>query len=541
MDLSPNWHGGWLLAFSGLDGQTDFNHGLVARTAFAPCSLELKWPLPPGQNTNFRAGKICFSESAPLWSQAGSDFFQVMTDRGLVRAVMLNAYHLLLEGKLEVTLEADTRLQVVTDGNRTLVGVNGFFQPELIRSDLDALIEQRGNWAASQPMPEGAGSITRKAMRRAYAQMKGQFNSPEGIIKHRWTTPDRWPHRKMWLWDSVFHAIGLRHLNPALAREAIDAVLDTQREDGFIAHMMDPKVISAITQPPVLALGVSLVNQSEDRPEWLAAVYPKLKAYLEWDMKNRDSDGFGLLEWFIEEHVDCRSGESGMDNSPRFDCANQLDATDFNAFLALEFELMGQFAARCRPADQPLWQERHAAICRRINERLWNEEQGFYVDYDLKLDRQSPILASSGFLPLICGAASTEQAARLAAHLSNPDTFNTALPVPSIAVNCPENYSKDMWRGPVWINLNWLIAMGLRRYGYQAEADTLLHRTTAEIERYFLAYGTFFEFYDDRMEIEPPKLLRKKKNIPDTFHQAFFDYGWSATLYVDMIFSQKHQ
>jgi hypothetical protein len=450
--------------------------------------------------------------------------------------VLVDTWHLLMEGNVRV--EPGSNVTVLQSGNRTLIGVSQFFNPAILQLSVQELITSRQLELLSFPCPENLPEATEKTLYKAFSQLKTQICSPEGLIKHCWTTPDRWPHRKMWLWDSVFHAIGIRHLDAGMAREAIDAVLSMQREDGFIAHMMSPTGISNITQPPVIALGIWLVNAVDNSPEWLARVYPKLKAYLEWDINNRDSDGFGLLEWYIEEHVDCRSGESGMDNSPRFDCANQLDAADFNAFLALEFEIMAKIAAICNPAEQPLWQKRHETICSKINERLWNDSEGFYVDYDLKLQQQSPIMASSGFLPLICGAASKEQVARLIAHLDNPETFATPLPVASISCSCGEYYSKDMWRGPVWININWLIAYGLRRYGYEAEAQLLMERTMHEIERTYLKFGTFFEFFDDRMEVEPPALLRKGKNEPNTFSQVFHDYGWTGTLYIDMVFEK---
>ena len=53
----------------------------------------------------------------------------------------------------------------------------------------------------------------------------------------------------------------------------------------------------------------------------------------------------------------------------------------------------------------------------------------------------------------------------------------------------------------------------------------------------YARYGTFFEFYDDRRECDPPELLRKGKCAPgeSPYHQVFFDYGWSATLYIEMV------
>jgi glycogen debranching enzyme len=123
----------------------------------------------------------------------------------------------------------------------------------------------------------------------------------------------------------------------------------------------------------------------------------------------------------------------------------------------------------------------------------------------------------------------------LRAQLRNPATFGTPLPVPSVAANDP-GYAKDMWRGPVWVNLNWLIARGFDRYGMRDEAEFIRRETVTEIERWHAAHGTFFEFFDDRREVEPPKLLRKGRLAPEVscYHQVFFDYGWTATLYVDL-------
>jgi neutral trehalase len=227
-----------------------------------------------------------------------------------------------------------------------------------------------------------------------------------------------------------------------------------------------------------------------------------------------------------------------MDNSPRFDRATQLDAVDFNAFLALECEIMAGFAGRLNRIDEAgLWKQRHRNLCQLINERLWSEEAGFYVDFDVDRDEPSPVLSSAGFLPLICGTPSQEQASRLATRLQDPGSFASPLRVPSIAISDVEHYAKDMWRGPVWVNLNWLIAYGLERYGFNDLAKSLRQETIAAIEEGYEAYGTFFEFFDDRQEVPPPELLRKGRCAPQVspYHQVFHDYGWTATLYCDWL------
>lgn len=54
----------------------------------------------------------------------------------------------------------------------------------------------------------------------------------------------------MWLWDSIFHAVGFRHVDAGLAQVLIRAVWAHQRADGFIPHMADVGQTSDITQPP---------------------------------------------------------------------------------------------------------------------------------------------------------------------------------------------------------------------------------------------------------------------------------------------------
>lgn len=521
------WGPGQILAFSGLDGNTDFNDGLVLRTAFDWTGFEIKLPKNGG------AIKVKdFNGNSSQFTLAG-DFFNL----GKTRGAFIDAWHVLIEGKIQVN--PGESVETLHKNNLTLIGSKKHFSPELLTLNPEKIIDERKNNLKKFPVPEKLPEATERALWKAYSQLRTQFCSPEGMIKRLWTTPDRWPHQRMWLWDSVFHAAGIRHLNVQAAREALSAVLGCSRTDGFIPLDATPQGINSITQPPLLALGVKLVQETEADRGWLRESYPFLKAYIEWDLQNRDSDASGLLEWYIEENEFCRSGESGMDNSPRFDAATQLKATDFNAFLSLECEIMAEFAAELGLAeDSAMWKARHEKFNELINRRLWNEDQGFYFDYDIDQDKMSEVMASSGFLPLICGAPSREQARKLVDHLDNPRTFKTCLQVASIAVCCEKYYSKDMWRGPVWININWLIARGLKRYGFKDEAEKFIAQTMTEQERMYLKYGTFFEFYDDRGEVDPPELLRKGRNIPNSFHQVFHDYGWSATLYIDLVFDK---
>lgn len=526
------WGGGQLLAFSGLDGPTPYRHSLVARTAFSGTGLLVKLP---GQ------AELRFCAETPRRTFLAGDAFDVVHPGGRTRGVFADACHLLIEGPCEVR-DAGQGLRILTQGSRTLVAAARVCDERRLAADLDEATAQRLRWIVNVPKPDLPRGLRRQTFWKCLSVIKTNIYGPEGRLKHRYTTPDRWPHRGMWLWDSAFNAIGIRHLDPALARDAIEAVLDAQHDDGLVQiSYFHQDRRTDMTQPPTLALASRLIYQTQPEKEWLARIYPRLAAYLQWDMAQRDTDGSGLLEWLIEPKVQCRCGESGWDNSPRFDIAKPLDAVDFNSFLARECEAMAEIAGLLgKDGDRAAWSAQHKRLCDLINRKLWNEPLGIYVDALAATGEQQPLLTAAGFLPLLCGAPSKAQAQRLAGHLRDPHTFATNLPVATIPPCHKEHYSKDMWRGPVWVNINWCIARGLDRYGLSDEARELRRRTLAAIEKYYGRYGAIFEFFDEEDKVAPPDLLRKTVNDPrEWIHQVIYDYMWTATLYIDMCLAEQ--
>lgn len=516
------WGAGQLLAFSALDGVAPYSDGLVARTTSEGYGIEVMWPKPV---------MIRFGDIPQARCEMGGDFFRILGDGTGARGGFANAWNLVIDGECSHTTIPE-ELVLLNKGKRLLIAIRGKEQPALLDEEMDGILQARAGWLQKLLMPADLPHHLRPLFIKAASIMKTQLYTPEGRIKHRWSTPDRFPHRDMWLWDSVFHAIGWRHLDPALARELISAVLDCQCADGFVPHMMTPQRSSDITQPPVLAYGVRLVDEAQPCDEWLAALYEPLGRYLAWDQKNRDSDGAGLVEWFIEGDPMCRSGESGMDNSSRFDAATRMDAVDFNCFLAKEYECIAGFATRLgRVDDATKWTASAQAMRERIRTRLWDDRRRFFYDYDVEQAKFCPVAAVSGFLPLFCGAADAAQAQRLCEMLNDSESFGTPLPLPSVS-RAEASFGTDMWRGPSWLNMAWLIAEGLRDYGYTDEAERLRVVWLEQVSKYHARFGSIFEYYDACDKRTPMELTRKGK-IGDFPHQVIRDYGWSATLSLD--------
>ena len=511
-----NLHGGQIFAFSAADGKTDWLDGFVGRVNGR--MLEMKLPTD--------GGALLFDEN--LDGIYGDCF-----TAGKTRGALADAYNLVIDGDF-INAGISGAFHIETRKNRTVVAPAKHFDASLFDADFETIFAARKKWLDTHYTGNNP------VLRRAISQLKTQLCSPCGNLTSRWTTPDRWPHRNMWLWDSVFHAMALRHIDLDFAKDAIRAVFLGQDEAGFIPHFATPDGKSAVTQPPVLGYGIAKILEKADDPDFLAEVYPKNKKFLDWCAANRDQDGGGLLEWFIDGRPFCRCGESGMDNSSRFDAAAHLDATDFNAFYARECQIMARFAQKLGTAeDAANWQMRADKVNALMNERLWDETQNLYVDYDIYKNCRSQVLSSAGFLPLISGAPTLDMAKKMATLLRDPQKFGTKLPIPSIARDS-SCYSTDMWRGPVWININFMVADALKNYGLAEPGDEIVRKTRAAIEKYFHIYGTFFEYYDADDALPPVKLARKGYNSPfEVYHQPLRDYGWTATLYIDNSFSEE--
>jgi hypothetical protein len=537
--LPDVWGEGALFAFSGLDGDTDSRTGFMA--TFGAERYDLLFHTPERFILEIRP------PHEGVVKVVTGDVLIVETPGGWL-CVTYAAWHTIIGLYPEGThIELKPLVWLDEDSNEhEYLGMsNGQFVFSYGTTQEEA--EERGDAACGLNIADviraRLESYTRlpklpsgddRLLKKCFSVMRVNTLAPEGAIGRTWSTPDRVPHKRMWLWDSVFHSLAMNRFDPEVAFDFLLSVLDTQRDDGMIPHFSGPDgCTSRITQPPILAWGVwenYKVLQDDAR---LHETLPKLERYLEWNLTHRDQNHNHLLEWFIEGDPLCRSGESGLDNSPRFDEAVLLDAVDFSVFQARDMDYVAQlWRTLGEPERAVVWEERAAVMRNAIHTLLWDEESGFYYDRDFD-GRLSPVMAVTGFLPLLLEDIPADRVDRLIGHLKGPDTFNTAFPIPSVAVNDPR-WSTDMWRGATWINLNYLVIRGLRQHGRAAEADWLADLTIGHVGKYYERYGVLFEFFDAKDERPPTQCDRKGPHQEpyDIYRKmdSIRDYHWTAAL-----------
>ncbi len=159
-----------------------------------------------------------------------------------------------------------------------------------------------------------------------------------------------------------------------------------------------------------------------------------------------------------------------------------------------------------------------------FNSKLFNKELGAYVHYDLRNEKQIPFVSSSSFAALYANIPNPEQAKTLVntmmTKFGNDDQYLCASFDPTHDRFNPRKY----WRGPVWINLNWMLYYGLKHYNFNDIAKRLKEDTVALVTKY-----GFYEYFDSRKLERPDEKGGYGGN----------NFSWSAALIIDILTKEK--
>ncbi|MEI6845636.1 MAG: trehalase family glycosidase [Candidatus Firestonebacteria bacterium] len=401
---------------------------------------------------------------------------------------------------------------------------------KMLNNKILAGLPEKNLQALKRLLPKWASTNTAG---KAVSILKANVLSAQGDFPCRWTTPDRIPHRSMWLWDSAFHSRAWEELDIQMSFETVNAVLSTQRKDGFIPIKSTPFSKNQLeTQPPILAWQIlSLYKKTKDM-EILKNTYAKLEKFSGFFEKNRRDKKTKLFFWQADfKDTICRAGESGLDNSPLYDGEKVQLSCDLSSFMANAYESMAKISAFLgKPeVEQEAWKKKYAGTVAAINKYLWSGKDGFYFDREIN-GKFINIKAATGFFPLFAGAVPKKNLKKLLAHLVNKKEFWRPFPFPTIAADSCY-YAKDMWRGPAWINCNYLIVEGLLRYNKKGLAKKIAALSEKTISYWYNKTGVICEYYDAENK-EDPRYLPRKNYGGQGYLGVIRDYGWSAALYL---------
>ncbi len=184
-----------------------------------------------------------------------------------------------------------------------------------------------------------------------------------------------------------------------------------------------------------------------------------------------------------------------------------------------DLEQISQILGRNEEAAK--WHERAAARKQLIQKYLWDPERGMYFDYDFTRGVRSTYEYVTTYFPMWAGIATPEQAASLVKHLN---IFER----PGGLVMSPYETS-GQWDYPYAWAPNQLIAnVGLRKYGFNADADRVSYEFLSTVAENFRRNGDIREKYD-------AVTRSSETQVGAGYHMNVIGFGWTNGVFLQLL------
>ncbi|MFZ0995503.1 MAG: glycogen debranching N-terminal domain-containing protein [Candidatus Dormiibacterota bacterium] len=252
------------------------------------------------------------------------------------------------------------------------------------------------------------------------------------------------------------------------------------------------------------------------------ALVPHADRALDWmeQFGDRDGDGFieyqratdrGLVNQGWKDSVDGINFATGDLAQPPIALA-EVQGYAYAAFLARAH--FAREAGEVEPARH--WSDRARRLKQRFNESFWLQDRGYFA---VALDadkRPVDALASNMGHCLWTGIVNQDKAASVARHFMSPEMF-TGFGVRTLASTMGAYNPMSYHNGSIWPHDNAIVAAGLMRYGFVAEAQRIVRGLLDASEHMGSRLPELFCGFD-----------RKDFDLPVAYPTSCSPQAWSA-------------
>ncbi|HUO17610.1 MAG TPA: trehalase family glycosidase [Verrucomicrobiae bacterium] len=218
--------------------------------------------------------------------------------------------------------------------------------------------------------------------------------------------------------------------------------------------------------------------------------------------------------------------ESGFDVSFRFgpfgDATHHYAPVCLNSLLYKNEKDLEQIARWLgRTADAERWKQRAEERKKKINQYLWNTKLGMFFDYNFKLGTMSSYRYATTFYPLWAGLATPEQAKAVAANVK---VFEKPGGIPMSTEDTGAQW--DLPYG--WGNIEMLVVEGLRRYGFNADADRISYEFLSMVAENFQRDGNIREKYN-------VVTRSSESHVELGYEMNVVGFGWTNAAFLELL------
>jgi alpha,alpha-trehalase len=218
--------------------------------------------------------------------------------------------------------------------------------------------------------------------------------------------------------------------------------------------------------------------------------------------------------------------ESGFDVTFRFGpfgaATHHFAAVCLNSLLyKTETDMERMSTLLGHPEDAKNWKSKAVERRKRMIQYFWDARRGLFFDYNIVTRKRSKYEYATTFYPLWAGLAS-EAEARAIVH--NLNLFEQA---GGLAMSRTE--SQAQWDFPYgWAPIQLLAVEGLRRYGYNREADRISEHFLSMVMENFKRDHTIREKYN-------VVTRSSETSVVEGYAQNVTGFGWTNAVFLELL------